>query len=66
MQGSVVLLLVCVVVGAHYYDKGNVYIYLCLIVLSDNYLHHWVDATPSGRFVPEGIISPVVDTSVLT
>ena len=26
----------------------------------DNYLHSWVDATAGGRFVPEGIISPVV------
>ena len=32
----------------------------------DNYLHHWVDATAGGRFVPEGITSPVVNTSVLT
>ena len=31
----------------------------------DNYLHHWVDATAGGRFVPEGITSPVVSTSVL-
>ena len=26
----------------------------------DNYLHHWVDATAGGRFVPEGITNPVV------
>ena len=32
----------------------------------DNYLHHWVYATAGGRFVPEGITSPVVNTSVLT
>ena len=32
----------------------------------DNYLHHWVDATAGGRFVPEGITSSVVSTSVLT
>ena len=32
----------------------------------DNYLHHWVDATAGGRFVPEDITSPVVSTSVLT
>ena len=30
----------------------------------DNYLHHWVDVTAGGRFVPES--SPVVNTSVLT
>ena len=24
----------------------------------DKYLHHWVDATAGGRFVPEGITSP--------
>ena len=29
----------------------------------DNYLHHWVGATTGGRFVPEGITSPVVSTS---
>ena len=28
----------------------------------DNYLHHWVDATAGGRFVSEGITSPVVNT----
>ena len=33
---------------------------------SDNYLHHWVDPTAGWRFVPEGITSPVVNTSVLT
>ena len=32
----------------------------------DNYSHHWVDATAGGRFVLEGITSPVVNTSVLT
>ena len=32
----------------------------------DNYLYHWVDATAGGCFVPEGINSPVVSTSVLT
>ena len=32
----------------------------------DNYLHHWVDATAGGRFVPEGITSPEVSSSVLT
>ena len=32
----------------------------------DNYLHHWVDAIAGGRFVPEGITSQVVNTSVLT
>ena len=32
----------------------------------DNYLNNWVDATAGGRFVPEGITSPVVNTSVLT
>ena len=32
----------------------------------DNYLHHWVDATAGGRFVPEGITSPVASTSVFT
>ena len=32
----------------------------------DNYLNHWVDATAGGRFVPEGITSLVVNTSVLT
>ena len=28
----------------------------------DNYLHHWVDTAAGGRFVPEGITSPVVST----
>ena len=32
----------------------------------DNYLHHLVDATAGERFVPEGITSSVVSTSVLT
>ena len=32
----------------------------------DNYLHHWVDVTAGGRFVPEAITSPVVNISVLT
>ena len=32
----------------------------------DNFLHHWVDATAGGRFVPEGITSPVVSTLALT
>ena len=32
----------------------------------DNYLHHWVDTTAGGRFVPDGMTSPVVNTSVLT
>ena len=32
----------------------------------NNYVHHWVDATAGGRFVPEGITSPVVNTLVLT
>ena len=32
----------------------------------DNYLHHWVDATAGGRFVPEGITSSLFNTSVLT
>ena len=32
----------------------------------DNYLHHWVDATAGGRFVPESITSQEVNTSVLT
>ena len=30
------------------------------------YLHYWVDATAGGRFVPEGITSPVVSTLKLT
>ena len=28
------------------------------------YLHHWVDATADGSFVPEGITSPVVNTGL--
>ena len=27
----------------------------------DIYLHHWVDATAGGRFVPEGIIIRYID-----
>ena len=32
----------------------------------DIYLHHLIDATAGGRFVPEGITSQVVSTLVLT
>ena len=31
-----------------------------------NFLHHWVDTSAGGLSVPEGIISSVVSTSVLT
>ena len=31
----------------------------------DDYLYHWVDATAGGRFVADGITSPVVSTAVI-